>query len=185
MSLIAGVKARQRLTSGAPDLQRSLNALTVRWCQTCGSGRVDLGQLRMQRCPALVRGFGVNGGAHLRVGGRNIVDAVDQCLEVQHGAAYQQADSAAAVDVVDQRQCVAHEFCGTIRFARAADVEQVVGNAGLLLQRGLGCAYIHTAVDQGGVHADDLHRQLRRKLMRQCNGSPGFARCSGASQTNA
>ncbi len=64
-----------------------------------GSTRRELG---VQRRPAFVRRAPFQLGADRRIGGRHLVDAVEQRLEVQHRAADQQRRAAARRDVVDQ-----------------------------------------------------------------------------------
>ena len=106
--------------------------------------------------PADAGGLGVQPGAHLGVGGGHVVDAVEQRLEIQHGATHQQRDGAAGADLSDQALGVLHELGRAVRLQRVEDVDQVVGHGGPLLQAGFGGADVHAAVDQGRVHADDF-----------------------------
>jgi hypothetical protein len=84
------VEAGQRLAGNLPHLQGALDALAVAGRQALGGDRVHLGQQGVHGGPADVGGLGIQRGAHLRVGGRHLVQSLKQRLEVQHGAAHQQ-----------------------------------------------------------------------------------------------
>ena len=79
------------------------------------------------------------------------------------------------MDLLDQRQRIAHKLGSAVGIERVTDVEQVVGNAGLFLHAGLGRSDVHTAVDEGGIDTDDLYRPLAGQLLGQRNGGAGFA----------
>jgi hypothetical protein len=85
--------------SGRPDpphLQRALDALAVAGRQpravtgsTCASSACSAGQ------PFLGGASASSCGAHRGVGRGHVVQAVEQRLEIQHGAAHQQRQAAA------------------------------------------------------------------------------------------
>jgi hypothetical protein len=97
-SLFCSVKARQRLARHMPHLQRALDALAVAGRQAGGGGGVHAGQFGVQRGPALAAP-GLQPRAHGGVGGGHVVNAVEQRLEIQHGAAHQQRQGAARADL--------------------------------------------------------------------------------------
>ncbi|MCY1515204.1 hypothetical protein D9M68_497800 [compost metagenome] len=152
------MEARQRLAAAFPHLERALDALAVLRCEPRGGDGVDLRQPRMHGRPAERGGFGVQARAHGGVGRGHGVDAVEQRLEVQHGAAHEQRQRAARADGVDEPRGVGDEGGGAVAVARIEDVDQVVRHRGLLGGGGLGGADVHAAVDQRRVDADDLDR---------------------------
>jgi hypothetical protein len=84
----------------------------------------------MQRGPALRGRFIGQRGAHGGVGLGHVVQAVEQRLEVQHGAAHQQRQLAARADLIDQARGIGHELGGAVGLQRVADVDQVVRHGG-------------------------------------------------------
>ncbi len=166
-----------------PHLQRTLDALAVTGCQAGSRGRVYQGQFGMQRGPALLGGLRFQLRAHVGVGGGHVVNAVEQRLEVQHGAAHQQRQRAARADLGHQPGGVLHKLGRAVGLQRVADVDEVVRHGGKLVGRGLGGADVHAAVDQGRIDADDLDRQtLLGQHGGQGQGPSGFTRRRGARQ---
>ena len=135
----------------------------------------------MQRGPAFGARPGFNFGANGGVGAGHVVQPVKQCLEVQHGAAHQQRQLAASVDVGDEPRSVSCKFSRAVGMQRVADIDQVVRHAGQLSRRRLGRADVHAPVHQRRIDADDFD------LHHPGNGKGGgcFARCGGARQRNA
>ncbi len=109
--------------------QRPLDALRIAGRQPGRGRRVDPRQFRMQRRPALARRLRFQFGAHGRVGLGHRVESVEPGLEVQHGAAHQQRELAARIDLAHQPPGVGQELGGAVGLQRIADVDQVVRHA--------------------------------------------------------
>ncbi|MOA13784.1 hypothetical protein D3C78_1338470 [compost metagenome] len=141
------VKMRQRLAGNPEDFERALDALAVAGREPGRRDGVDLGQLGMHAMPADGSGLCFELGAHGRIGRGHVVHAVEQGLEVQHGAADQQRQRTARADFGDQALGILDELGGAVGLQRVADIDQVVGHGGLLGSRWLGRTDIHAAVD--------------------------------------
>jgi hypothetical protein len=115
----------------------------------------------------VLAGAFVQSPAHGRVGGRQLVQAFQQGLEVQQGAAHQQRQAPARPDLGHQARGVAREIGGAVGFGRLTDVDQVVRHGRALGRRGLGGADVQAAIDQGRVDADDFHRHPLGQRQRQ------------------
>jgi hypothetical protein len=124
--VVARMKARQRLAAAFPHLERALDALAVLRREPRGRHGVDLREPRVHGGPAVRGGFGVDARAHGRIGRGHGVDAVEQRLEIQHGAAHQQRQRAARADLADEPRGIGHEGGGAVALARIEDVDQVV-----------------------------------------------------------
>ena len=167
-----------------PHLQCALNALAVARCQAGGGGGVYLGQLGVHAGPANGLGLGFELGAHFGVGGGHVVNAVQQRLEVQHGAAHQQGQCTTGADLGNEARGVLHKLGSAVGLQRVADVDEVVGHGSALCRCGFGGANVHAAVHQGRIDADDLHRHAPPQHGGQGQRPGGFARCGGACQRN-
>ena len=181
-SLVGSNQVRQRLPGQPPDLQRALDALAVVGCQARGRGRVDAGQLLVHRRPADGARLRVQLLARGGVGGWQLGHAVAQGPEVQQGAAHEQGQRAARLDLGDEPRGIVREFRGRVRLVRVADIDQMVRHGGEFVGTGLGRADVHAAVDQRRVHADDFHRQSRRQRARQCQGRCRLAAGRGSGE---
>lgn len=117
----------------------------------------------MQGRPAFVGGFGLQYSTQGRVGLGHVVQAVAQGLEIKHGAADQQGQLAACIDLGDQPPGIGHKLRRAIGLQRVADIDQVVRHGGQFGAAGFGRAYVHAAVDQGRIDADDFDRVVFRK----------------------
>ena len=109
-------------------------------------------------------------GPQRRAGRRHIVQTIPQSLEVQHGAAYQQGQLAAAANIRHQNPGVAHKIGRAVSLERVTDIDQVMRHNCQLVCAGFGRADVHAAVNQGRVHADDLDGLL----LRNGQGCGGF-----------
>ena len=164
------VEAAERAPRHAMDLERALDTLAVARLQPRCRGRVQFGQPGMHPRPADCRGLGFERGAHRGVGRRHVVQALHECLEIQHRPTHQQRQFSARVDLADQPLRVAREVGGTVRLRRVADVDQVVRHGRAFCRTGFRAADVHAAVHQRRVDADDLERdragdhQRRRAL---------------------
>jgi len=113
--------------------------------------------------------FGFELAPQRRVGLRQLGQAVEQGLEVEHGATCEDGQAAPGMNGLDQVQGRLAEGGGGPGLAGFEDVDEMMGNAAPFLGRGLGGADVHAAIDQGGIDADDLttepfgqtHGQLR------------------------
>ena len=170
---------RERQARDAVHLQRALDTLAVGGRQACGGYRVHGGEFGMHRRPSFGGSLGFQHCAHRRVGRWHVIQAIEQGLEVQHGAAHQQWRFAPLPDVGDQGLRVTHELGGTVGLQWVTNINQVVGHGGQFLWAGFGSANVHAAVDQGGVDTDDLYGALARNRQRH-GGFAGRSRSGNA-----
>ena len=128
-AVLAHVEAGPGPARHPKHFQRPLDALRVAGRQPRRGRGVDPRQFGMQRRPALARRLRFQFGAHGRVGLRHRVESVEPGLEVQHGAAHQQRELAAGIDLAHQSLGVGQELGGAVGLQRIADVDQVVRHA--------------------------------------------------------
>ena len=159
---LAPVERRHRFTAEQADLERALDALRVQRRQAGSGLRIQRGQPRVHRGPAVAGGLGIELRAQRRIGLRQLGQAVEQRLEIKHRAADQQRPRAAGLDLGHQAQRVADELRRRVARGRLEDVDQVMRHRGEFFRRRLGGADVHAAVHQRGVDADDLHRLATR-----------------------
>ncbi|MNG93358.1 hypothetical protein D3C79_523240 [compost metagenome] len=152
-------------------LQGPDQPLRVIGVDTCRGLRVDFGQLAVQLGQA--QGFSLRFqlGAHRRIGGRHIGQAIDQRLVIEHGAADQQRDLAARGDLGHGLQRVGTELRGGIALRRVANVDQPVRVGSEDFFRRLGRTDIHATVHKCRIDADQFTRQHRG----QFDGKVGLA----------
>ena len=165
-SRLAAVKRGQGTAGEPPDFERAPDALRIKGLQPRGRDRIAARELGVQRRPSLPARLRLQRGAHGRIGLGHGVQAVDQGLEIEHGAADQQGQAAARRDGGDQRLRVAGKLGGAVGLQRVADVDQVVRHGGAFCGRGFGRADVHAAIDQRRVDADDLDPVLLRNRHR-------------------
>ena len=158
-----------------------MDALAVVGGQACGGERVNLRQLGMQRGPTCGLATGFKAGTHGGVGTRQIVNAVQQCLEVQHGATHEQRRSTPRLDFTHKAFRIGHKLGGAVSLQRVTDIDQVVRHQGKLLRSGLGGADVHAPVHQGGIDADEFSPPALQSPVRgQGHRQRGFAAGGGA-----
>ena len=174
------MKGREGLACGGPDFEGAADALAVAGGQADGRLRVHLGQPCVQGGPAQLLGLLVDLGAHLRVGRGDVVQALQQRLEVQHGAAHQQRCFAACTNVAYQPGRVFGKFCRAVAVQRVQRVDQVVRHGGQFFAAGFGRANVHASVNQGRVDADDFCAALGLQGLGQGQCRCGFAAGRGA-----
>src|SRR5690606_40477898 len=111
---------------------------------------VEAGEPGVQGERAVFGEFGLQAGAHLRVGAGE-VEFVQGGAHVQAGAADQDGDAARGAEVVDDR--AGHALVvGRVRgLGDVPDVEQVVGDAAPLVGGELGGTDVHAPVQLHGV----------------------------------
>ena len=158
---------RHRRAGHAKDFQRALDALRVRGLQARRALGIDARELGVQRRPPATAGIGVDCGAHLRIGGRQLREPVAQRLEVQHGAAHQHGDAPACGDLGDETHGIRAEPCRGVRLGRVEEVDEVMRHGAPLVGARLGGADVHSAVHLCRVDAHDLDGQARRDLHRE------------------
>src|SRR4051812_3730585 len=99
----------------AVHFQGALDALRVVRLDASGSSRIHLPELRMKWGPAEPGRTRFQLGAKLGLRCRQVCQALRQRAKVQHGAAGQERDSPARMDLADQSQRVVAEAPGGIR----------------------------------------------------------------------
>jgi hypothetical protein len=124
-----------RAAARAMDLQRALDALRVGRVDARGGDRIDFGQSRVQRGPAIAFGFGGDLRAQGGIGFRHRCEAVQKRLEIQAGASGEDREFPAREDVVDGDAGVAREVGRGIRLPRITDIDQVMRDVALLFAR--------------------------------------------------
>ena len=121
-----GEERGHRLSSEHEDFERALDALRVVRREPRGRLRIDGGEPRMQRGPAVACGIGVERGAHVGIGGGKIVETLRQRLVVQHRAADQQRHIPPRDDLSDQPQRIRAKLRGGISLGGIDDVDQMM-----------------------------------------------------------
>ena len=144
--------------------------------QTCGGNGVGGLQAAVETGQSVCVFFGLKCGTHGRVGFGQVVQSAGKGLEIHHGAADDKRQPSAPVDVGNQPDAVGDEVGSAVCFQRGDDVDEVVRYGLTLGGAGFGGAYVHVAVDQGGIEADDFHRQFGGDVQRKA----GFAAGGGA-----
>ena len=160
LAILLRMPVRQGLAGLVPDFQRAADALAVVGGEALRGGGIDLAQASVERRPAVAQRFLFDLGADGGIGGRHVVQALEQGLEVEHGAADQQGQVATRLDRLHGGAGVLHEACCAVALQGIDQVDQVVRGYGQFFRRRLGGADVHLAVDQGGIDTDDFHRQL-------------------------
>ena len=153
-----GQQGRHGLAGQGDDFQRAADALRVLRRQARGRDGVLLRQTRMHGGPADGGRIHFQLGAQGRIGAGQVVEAIGQALEVQHGAADQQRQLAACGDLAHQAQRIVAELRHGIRIERVDDVDQMMRYLGQFFLRRLGRANIHAPVNEGGIDGNDLGR---------------------------
>ena len=125
------MKAGERPARHPEHFQRALDPLCVIGREPRRRGGIDQRQFRVHGRPAFCRGLGFHFGAGGEVGSRHRIQALEQGLEVQHGATHQQRHFAASIDLRDQPLRVGRELRGAVSLQGIADVDQVVRHAAL------------------------------------------------------
>ena len=166
LSPAGGEQRRHCLSRAAKDFKCALNALRIARMQAGRRFRIDPGQLRMERRPALGAGLRVNTGAGFRAGLRQFGEPVEQRLEVEHGAADKQRYLAARGDPGHRRQRVATKARCRVGFLGADQVYQMVRKIPERSGIGFGRADRHVAKDLRRVDADQLHWKAARQFNR-------------------
>ena len=194
MACAAG-PCRARLDSGCPVRRYTSSARWMRCAsrrrQAGGRDRVDTRQLGVQS-PASPRSRACASsvGAQRGVGRGQRVQALEQCLEIQHRPAHQQRQAAAGVDLRISRRASATKRAAEYALGRLDHVDQVVRHRGAFGGAGFGGADVHAAVHQRRIDADDLQRPtdcqrsgrapVRRRILPEAVG-PARHRTSGRS----
>src|SRR5262249_24425036 len=96
-------------------LQRALYALRVARLDSRGARRIDARELCVQRRPTEARGALFDLRAQPRLGSRQIRESVRKRTEVEHGAAGEDRDAAARVDLLAEAKRVVAKAPGRIR----------------------------------------------------------------------
>lgn len=98
-------------------------------------------------------------GAQCGVCARQVGKTGKDGVVVEHGAACEQGDASASVNVCDEAGDVALAVAGTVAGFRRQDVDQVMRVACQKFAVGLGAADIEALIDLRGVNTDDFQRQ--------------------------
>ena len=144
-------------------------------CQARGGEWVKTLQLLVQSRPTEGAGLRFNISAQGGVGGRHVVQPVNQCLVIQHGATHKQRQFAPRRDVCHQALGIAGKLGGAVGVQRVTDVDQVVRNPRQFRRGRLGGADIHASVNQGGIHAYYFCATVRLQCLGNGQCRTGFS----------
>ena len=147
------------LPAQAVNLQRAQQTLRVIGMNTRGRFRIDSTQLLMQHLPALASRLSLQLRTQSGVGCRHISQPLQQCLEIQHGAAHQQRNTTTRRGCSHGLQGVGAKLCRRIGLRRIANIDQLMR---VLRQHGLARLSrtdVHIAINQGRIDANQFARQ--------------------------
>ena len=112
-------------------------------------------------------------GAQWLVALRGGEQTIQQRAQIQAGAATYDRQAAALRDAGDGFAGQAAVVARGAGLVRIGDVDEVVRHALALVQRGLGGADLHAAIDGDGVATDDLAGELLCQRQRECGLAAG------------
>ena len=170
-----GKQFGERATGQADEFERALDAMRVMRVDARRARRVERRQFGVQRRPAALRRLRFDRLPQDRVGRRQIGDAFEQHLVVEHRAADEERHLAARRDLGHHRLHVGQEAAGRIRLIGRDQVDQVVRITNQGGGVGLGGADVH--VDEHLCRIDA--HQFERKAFREGEGEVGFAGSGG------
>ena len=162
----------KRLAGGEEELERADELRGVVGVDAVGGERVKAGEQAME-------GGGI-AGAEARaegwVGGRCVVETVEQRAEVEAGAAGDDRQAPTGGDGGERLAGVAGPVAGVETLVGIDEVEEVVRDEGAVGGGGLGGADLHAAVHADGVAGEDFAREA----LGEAEGEVGFAGGGGA-----
>ena len=159
-AVLCNVQARHRHAGHLEHLECALDTLAVVRLQACRGVRIDTGEACVHRRPTVLRAFGFEARAQLRVGRRQIGQALAQRLRIEHRAPHHQRQRAAGANGGDDRGRVGDEIGGRVRLGRITDVDQVMGDGGALGARRLCGPDVHFPVHLRRIDRHDLEPAL-------------------------
>lgn len=92
----------------------------------------------------------------LFVGRRDLINAMTQRLEIEHGAANHQGPLAPGMNRFKCSVAVAKEGGHRVAVFGVAEVNEVVWHPSPIIRTGLGRSNVEATIDQGRIHIDDF-----------------------------
>src|SRR6185437_1475121 len=137
------------------NLQSSLNSLAVVGIDAGGGCGIQARELTVQRGPAGARGAIIDLAAQRRRSLWQRRQTLEQCTQVEHGAADEQRYPAARMHGPDRGHRVTDEPPRGIALRRITDIDEVMRQPREQLAGGLGSADVETPIDQRRINAHD------------------------------